>query len=215
MSIPEQKTINNDSSDSAEYRKAFYCRSLLLLVNGYQLLLSEANDFSNSEETDITGELVRCSNAYIDNLASPDWVVPYTVNEESPENTGERKGKRRKRVDVVCTLTQRRPHLRLKFEAKRLKNKLHPVSAYLGKEGLGEFLTGNYAPESDVAAMLGYIQTDNCVYWKHQISEKLSENNIELHHSGLAEISNSYLSVHNRVVTQKSIAIYHLLLDFT
>jgi hypothetical protein len=153
-------------ADYLEYQRAFYRQSLLLLICGYQKLISSGIDCSGREETEITGELVRHTNNYIDDVASPEWAVPFEVKEESPENTKGKLGKGRKRVDVVCILTQKRPHSRLKFEAKRLKNKSHPVGIYLGKEGLQEFLNENYAPEAVAAGMLGYVQSDSCDYWR-------------------------------------------------
>lgn len=205
-------TSKEGSSDNSEYRIAFYEYSLLLLTCGHQRLLSEGQNFSNSEEPDITGELVRCTNDVIDESES---FSAFVVYEESPENTGGRKGKSRKKVDVVCRLTLRRPHLRLKFEAKRLKNTTHPVRIYLGNEGLGEFISGSYAPETDVAGMLGYVQSDNCDYWKDQLSNKLQDSGIQLELSGFDEIHNSYRSVHDRsTIGNKILLIYHLLFDF-
>ena len=215
MAISRQKTSKANSSDNSEYRIAFYSNSLLLLACGHQRLLAEGHEFSNSEEPDITGEIVRCTREYIDDAISPDWVSFYEVYDESPENTGDKKGKSRKKVDVVCTLTQRRPHLRMKFEAKRLNSNSHPAGIYLAKEGLLEFLTGSYAPESDAAGMLGYVQSDDCDYWAKQISKKLRESDIQLQQSGFEGIDNSYTSVHNRPTIKKEITIYHFLLDFT
>lgn len=205
-------TSREKSSDNSEYKIAFYKRSLLLLTCGHKRLLSEGRNFSNSDEQDITGELVRCMNFVID---ESEPFNAFVVCEESPENTGGRKGKARKKVDVVCRLTQRSPHLWFKFEAKRLKNPSHRVELYLGNEGLREFLSGNYAPESDVAGMLGYVQSDDCGYWITQISDKLLKCKIKLERSDFEDSINCYKSVHYRPSIGQDILIYHLMLDFS
>ena len=215
MVIQRRQTSKDGSTDDSDYRIAFYSYSLLLLVRGHQKLLAESQELSNSEEPDITGELVRCTREYLDDISSPEWVLPYEVFEESPENTGARKGKRRKKVDIVCTMTQRRPRFRMKFEAKRFKSGSHPIGVYLGKEGVQEFLSGEYAPESEAAGMLGYIQSNDSNYWGEKILQKLREGDIELQESNFEGIDNCYKSCHNRPTIGKDIMIYHLLLNFT
>lgn len=215
MAIRRKHTSKANSSDNSEYRIAFYSDSLRLLSFGYQRLLKEGQVFIDSDEPDITGELVRCTREYYEDKTAPDWTGPYEVYEESPENTEGRKGKSRKKVDIVCTRTQRKPRCRIKFEAKRLKHLSHPVRIYLGKEGLQEFLTGSYAPESDVAGMLGYVQSDDCGYWEEQITSGLQQQNIELQKSVFDRIDHCYKSTHSRSSVGKEILIFHLLFDFT
>lgn len=212
--MPSHHSSIVDSSDNSAYRMAFYMKSLLLLTYGHERLIAEGLALSKSEEPEITGELVRCTKEYLDDATSPEWTLPFEIVEESPENTKGRKGKSRKKVDVVCTLTQRKPRLRIKFEAKRLNNVTHPVAIYLGKEGLQEFLIGSYAPECDVAGMLGYVQSNDCTYWIKQIRRKLQENRIQLEQAGFQEIQNCYKSAHHRSASPHDILIYHLLLQF-
>ena len=141
----------NQSGDNSEYLDVFHRNVLFLIVAGHKKLISSGVDYSKTEEEDITGELTKYTNEYIDSFSSPDWTKFYDVCEEFPEHNQVKKGKHRKRIDIVCTLTGRKPRSRIRFEAKRLKNKSHPVGIYLGSEGLGEFIAGNYARNDKVA----------------------------------------------------------------
>jgi len=211
----------NRSNDSTSYKVGFHRDALLLIIAGHKKLTENTIDYSNEEEPNITGELVRCANEYIDSTSSPTWTSFYDVRDESPENTKKRLGKDRKKVDIVCTRTGTKPRSRIKFEAKRLKRPGFTVGIYAGKEGLGEFISGNYAPECDIAGMLGYIQSDNCDYWAEQIPEALNKKKEEVclikggqwRKANLENINNCYETRHNRPIVRRELLVYHLLLD--
>lgn len=223
MAISGQNKLSiNRSDDSSDYEAGFHRDALCLIIAGHKRLVENNNDYSNEKEPSITGELVRCTNEYIDNFSSPEWTNNYVVNEESPENTKGRLGKNRKRVDIVCTLAGRKPQQRIRFEAKRLKDKKFPVGRYIGSEGLMEFITGNYAPEDDTCGMLGYIQSDDCEYWAKQIPDALGKSKeVSITEDGLWQkacvenINHCYKTRHNRMTNNRKFLVYHLLLDFT
>jgi len=220
--LGQHKSNINQSDDSSDYEGGFHCDALFLIIAGHKKLTENATDYSNEEEPNITGELVRCANEYIDSTSSPTWTSFYDVRDESPENTKERLGKDRKKVDIVCTLTGIKPRSRIKFEAKRLKRPGFLVGEYVGKAGLGEFISGNYAPECNTAGMLGYIQSDDCDYWAEQIPDALNRRKEEVHlikdgqwqKASLENVDDCYKTRHNRPTVKRELLIYHLPLDF-
>jgi hypothetical protein len=210
----------NVMSDNTDYKDAFYYQTIKLLTAGYNILLKSESNYAEDEE-EITGELVKCIKEFIDCSSSPEWVIPYSVYEEARENTEGRKGKKRKRVDIVCELTQKRPHQHIKFEAKRLKVGSHPENLYIGSEGLGEFISGAYAPESLVGGMLGYVQSNSCNFWANKIAAKLNIEKLSTilkdiwRKSDFINIEHCYKTKHGRKNNLPEIFIFHLLLDFT
>jgi hypothetical protein len=221
-------TISNSSNsnistaqDNIDYKNAFSYQALRLLIAGYKILIDSKINYSNEEEPNITGEIVRCANEFIDCLSSPDWTRFFDVKDELKENTQNRKGKKRKVVDIVCTKTGRKPRLWMRFEAKRLKTRGFLEDKYVGKTGLGEFIAGNYAEKDDTAGMIGYIQSDNCDFWATNISKKLNieKEKVKLkscwRKSNFKNIDHCYKTRHGRKNNLSEILIFHLLLDFT
>src|SRR5439155_21298665 len=86
-----------------------------------------------------------------------------------------RTGKRRLRADIRVDSTKSSPRPRFFLEAKRL-NHTHPVRDYLGPEGLGAFLTGEYAGVYPTAGMLGYVQKGKLDDCAAEITRELSDN---------------------------------------
>ncbi len=223
MAITGQHKINiNQSDDSSDYTAVIHRDALFLIIAGQKEMIADSIDYSNTAEEDITGDLTKYTDEYINSLSSPDWTEHFYVQEELRENTNRKKGKHRKRVDVVCVLTGRKPQERMKFEAKRLKKPGFPVGEYVGKTGLGEFISGNYAPECDTAGMLGYIQSDDCDYWAEQIPDALNEKKKEVQltkdglwqKANLKNVNDCYKTWHNRPTVKRELLVYHLLLDF-
>jgi len=223
MAISTQaRTAVGESTDAGDYKAAFHRDALTLIIDGYGKLPDGTNDYSNEDEPNITGELVRCANEHIDCLSSPEWTKFYDVTEENPEHAQERKGKQRKRVDIVCTLTGTKPRSRMKFEAKRLKNPGFPAGKYIGQDGLGEFISGNYAPELSVVGMLGYIQSHDSRHWAQELSNVLErektqvclQKNTRWEEAGFINMDHCYKTRHNRPTVKRDLLVYHLLLDF-
>ncbi|MDP8219564.1 MAG: hypothetical protein P9M03_12655 [Candidatus Theseobacter exili] len=217
----QHKSKSNPSNDNGDYKAVIHRDALFLIVTGHSRMIADGVDYSDTDEEDITGILTTCIDEYINCLSSPDWTKHFYVHEELRENTNGKKGKRRKRVDIVCVLTGRKPQKRMKFEAKRLKRTVLTAGRYLGKEGLGEFIAGNYAKTDDDAGMLGYIQSDSCDHWADKISNALNNgNDVHLTDEGpwqkacLENIDNCYTTRHNRPTVGRKLLVYHLLLDF-
>ena len=115
-----------------------------------------------------------------------------------------------------------RPRTRFSFEAKRL-GKAHPVSRYLGDEGMGCFLSGAYARDDDQAGMLGYVQSETPPRWADRIGAELRKNpscyNMPEHGQfSSVEIvdglDHTYRSNHDRPSVGRRVSIFHTLLEF-
>jgi len=151
------------------------------------------------------------------------WMPFFSVHDDPPVNDGRRKGKQRKRVDLRIDSAHSTPRARYRFEAKRL-GKGHPVTIYLGSEGLGCFLRGDYAREEDEAGMLGYVQFGDLESWGRKIGDELattsSSYNVDpafpfsAHKMWGTESLKTYRSQHIRSTVGRSILILHTLLKF-
>lgn len=211
---------NGTSSSSSALRKVFVTRVHQLLQFGYNRLTPAA--YSQAQEPDISGDLHQAIDDVLSERVKP-WMDKFSVHDDPPVHDGKRRGKRRKRVDLRIDSGSYSPRARFRFEAKRLGNG-HPVTMYLGVEGLGCFLCGDYAREEDHAGMLGYVQAGNLVKWADKISEALDSNlavyevdqsfrfaPVDLLNSGSLL---GYRSKHHRSVVGKTILIYHVLMQF-
>ncbi len=222
MVTSRQREIVGQFSDDSDYRAAFYRDVLRLISSGHKKLIKSDADYSNEEEPNITGEIVRCTNEYIDSSLSSDSDSLYSITEDPPENTGGRLGKSRKKSDIICMRTGRKPRTYIKFEAKRLKKPGFPASKYVGDAGMGEFISGNYAPESGIVGMLGYVQSDDNDYWAEQISDEIDKKKAKVHlvkggrwqKANIKTINDCYTTKHNRPSLKREILVYHLLLKF-
>jgi hypothetical protein len=220
MGISQQNNLNIDqSNDNSEYRFPFHYDALRLITEAYGMLRAAGGNHSDFEEPTITGEIVRCARRYIEAPQAPEWASRYAVHDDPPENDVTRMGKHRKQVDIILECVQRGKHPRIRFEAKRLKRPGFLAGAYVGGEGLGEFIAGNYGAGDDTAGMLGYIQSDDCNYWAKEISETLEAKKREV---GLIEgahwrrahfdVDHCYKTRHNRPTVKRELLVYHLLL---
>ncbi len=218
----ERQNFNiNFSSDDNDYEAGFHLDALTIIIEAYQMLKSDNRDYFDIDEPEISGEIVCKAQEYTQSEESPFWE--YTIHDDPPENSAIRKGKHRKRIDIKIERVQRGKHPTIRFEAKRLKKPGFRVSEYKGSKGLGEFISGNYASESDTAGMLGYVQSDNCDYWAEEVSFALNKDKKQMYllregdwrKSRFENINNCYETKHNRPTVKRIILIYHLLLDFT
>jgi len=209
------------ADDSKEYQKAFREYVFKLLKMGYDRL--NAASLKDSEEEDITGEIVREINEILDDRGSPSWVRLFAVHEELRINEAGRRGKRRKRVDIEFEWVCHCPRHHYPFEAKRLCINTHPIGEYVGPSGLGEFLSGNYACDRIEAGMIGYVQSDTPESWASKIQKKFEKEpeiiracsdgnwtNITI----IGEFSHCFRSKHHRITEKNSITLYHAFLTF-
>lgn len=159
------------TASSPAYRQVFVTRVHQLLELAYRR--SDPTTFQASQETAITGELVRIMDDVIDDPASPRWIRHFSVHDDPPVNAPGRLGRSRKRLDIKVVSAHRSPRSRFSFEAKRLGED-NPTGDYLGEEGLGCFLTGDYARDEGDAGMLGYVQSGTLGDWAGKIGDRIS-----------------------------------------
>jgi hypothetical protein len=191
-----------------------------LVQLGYERLSPAAH--MREQEPAITGFLVEAIDNVLGDRAKS-WMRFFSVHDDPPVNDGRRKGKQRKRVDLRIDSAHFTPRARYRFEAKRL-GKRHPVTTYLGAEGLGCFLRGDYAKEEDEAGMLGYVQAGEPEHWRVKIRDELSKSPSIYDVQPSSPVSPSpnpskgslitYRSLHNRATVGRSIVIIHVLLKF-
>jgi len=148
------------------YQSSFIRQVHQILAAGYARL--QVRDLRLKEETEITGLLVRELRGVVEDrrVSGPLWR--YEIHEDPPLNVFAREGKRRPRVDIEIHCVQRGPRPTFSFEAKRL-NRTSGVAEYLGPNGLGRFLSGQYAADQTDAGMLGYVQTNTTAHWAAQV----------------------------------------------
>ncbi|MCD6185130.1 MAG: hypothetical protein J7K84_04970 [Deltaproteobacteria bacterium] len=209
------------SDDRHEYRSVFRKQVFELLRRGYERL--DPPDFQDSEEEDITGELIREIRNVIEDRLGPSWAQHYAIHDDPKINTPGRLGKRRLRLDIEFERTCADKHPRYPFEAKRLFSQTHEMGKYLGPDGLRQFLSGNYACEQNEAGMIGYVQSETPLDWARKAHDKFVKNRkmFNLCFDGewkpvdnLAKFDNCYRSKHNRPPVGKSITLFHMFLSF-
>jgi hypothetical protein len=106
----------------------------------------------------------------------------------------------------------------------QIQLKQNTVTKYLGAEGLGCFLCGDYAREEDEAGMLGYVQSGELEDWGQKIGDECAKTpNAYAIDPGFAFANHSlpntgslktYRSQHDRSVVGRMILIVHVLLQF-
>jgi len=143
------------SANATDYQFVFLRRAHRLLALGYEALIP--HEYSHAVEEDITGRLVEEVERILDDPETPPWTQWFAVHEDPRVHDAERRGKRRRRIDIRIDSAEKLPRSRLSFEAKRLGPD-HGVSVYLGEEGLQCFIHGRYARHESSVGMLGYVQ---------------------------------------------------------
>lgn len=216
------QTHTSASDDRHEYRSVFRRQVFELLKCGYERLDSPV--FQDSEEEDITGELIREIRNVIEDRSGPSWAQHYAIHDDPKINILGRLGKRRLRLDIEFERTGAGKHPRYPFEAKRLSSQTHAkMDKYLGPDGLRQFLSGNYASEQDEAGMLGYVQSETPSYWAKKAHDTFIKNTESLrlcfdgnweHVDNLTNLDNCYRSKHKRPSVGKPITLFHVFLSF-
>lgn len=205
---------------AGDYRRVFVRRVHEILEGGYRRL--NHSDYATQEEPAITGDLKREMKAYLRDDAAALWADHFFVQEEEPVNDGVRKGKSRKRIDITVEISIPRPGASFRFEAKRLARG-YSVGKYLGPEGLGCFICGDYARDDEDAGMIGYVQDDSAARWAVEI-EKTLRADPEPHEVDVQDCWKTHVfpdgphygfaSTHARKAVGRPIIIYHSLLPF-
>lgn len=216
--LKRQATKDDDRED---YRRVFRKQVFQLLKWGYDRL--NASEYQTAEEEDITGELAKEINAVLQDRTYPEWVWRFYVHEEYRINVEGRKGKRRNRLDIVVIRVQCGTRPRFPFEAKRLSAGTHSIGNYLGSNGLGQFLAGDYGQDVSEGGMLGYVQSHTPDYWAQKANEKINnapqdyqicKNGCWINEKIFEELALCYRSIHHRLLGKSPITIYHFFLVF-
>ncbi len=218
MSLTPKPRIREPSSDwSMAYWPAFRRHVFSLIEMGYQKL--DKNCAQTAEEEEITGELHREISDLLDGEA-PAWANFYSIHEEPRVHDANRKGKRRRRLDLRFERLGSRPRPHYEFECKRLCKRRSGAADYFGSEGMTHFLTGEYARHWPEAGMLGYVQNGTINDWVTRLSDRLIDAEIEILPGGdwrpvsLLGSLDCYSTAHPRKKDLGSIRIFHALLDF-
>lgn len=189
-----------------------------LLAWGYQDTLAEIH--CNLQEEEITGLIVEAMEKRLDNPSTPEKFDRYSVDEEKPIAVEGRKGKKRRRLDLVVVSGHSRPRAKYIFEAKRLRKNGFPIGEYVGEDGLQCFVKGIYASQYPEAAMVGYVQSDTTSYWESELKRKFHgdlNNDLRIIQrlqkvQILSSMPDVWVSEHERI-TGSSIAVYHIFLN--
>ncbi|MGD0445749.1 MAG: hypothetical protein ABSA39_17580 [Edaphobacter sp.] len=222
ISVP---AAGNSGSGNVEtpanaFRLAFIAKCHRLLALGYNSL--DSKTLNSAEETVITGLLVQAINGLIEDENAPSWMEPFIANDDPPQNTPGRLGKRRRRIDIEMVQMQKGARPRFLFEAKRLGRRA-ALKAYLGQDGLNLYARGEYAREQVHAGMLGYIQTGDPASWAEQVRSALAsdpkKHSVEgdgglIPHSVVTELAFTYRSRHTRAAIGLPITVIHTFLSF-
>lgn len=212
------------SDNLADYDRLFLPRVHRLVKLGYDRLTPA--DHAHAQETAITGVLVEAIEAVLETPASQ-WMRFFSVLDDPPVNEPKRRprrrtGRARRRVDIRIDSALTSPRTRFHFECKRL-GKGHSAGTYLGTDGLGCFLRGEYAREDVRAGMLGYLQSDDEKTWAGRIEAAIASTDQHYaiqrdspwrHEPVVNELMCTYRSGHSRGCGRRPIEIYHTLLRF-
>jgi len=216
--ITRRSAAGSPSANAAVLRRHFVRHVHELLYRGYQRLTT--SQYQSAAEEEITGDLKDAIDTVLDERPES-WMIHYFSSEEVPVSDRKRKGKKRKKIDIQIVSSRFSPRARFAFEAKRLGRK-HPVSVYLGIEGLGRFIGGDYAADCDEAGMLGYVQSGSTDEWSAKLAADFASNAADLgaNPNGIApcqivaELLHTFQSLHTRRSAERQIQIYHSLLLF-
>lgn len=223
MTSNQERTSRGLSANSNELRQVFVARVHQLIYMGHERLRDR--DLSKTAEPAITGHLVKAIESVLDDPPTEigTWCHHIDVHDDPPENVGEREGKNRRRVDIKFVSMISRPRDRFRLEAKRLASGKHNIAAFLGDDGLGCFLDGDYGPLDVYGGMLAYVQQGVCKEWAANVRRELTANDARY---GLTKDEqwcscatslraiNTFTSCHNRRCDSSSITIYHTFLSF-
>jgi len=202
-------------------RLAFIGNAHRLLARGYDRL--PRRGYCHRDENFLNQVLVAALRDAVADPNAPHWAIHFSVHEKRKQNDGQRLGNSRLELDIVFERTRRGEHPRFSIEAKRL-GLTHPVSKYLGSEGMGEFISGRYAREHDEAGMIGYVQSKTVNRWGSSLARELGESpgKYDVEPDGKWHRlrfpdgpEETFQTRHARSGERGPMTVYHTLLDFT
>jgi hypothetical protein len=117
--------------------------------------------------------------------------------------------------------TQRGPHPRFQFEAKKLPViRKDSVGEYVGEKGLGCFISGQYAGTHEDAGMLAYVQSGSIADWAEKVRARLEKERDSCGLIGnwnkariIRDIEYCFCSAHSRKGLGRNVIIYHTFLS--
>jgi hypothetical protein len=218
---------DSDTSNRDDFDEVFVRRVHSLIHLGYGRLIPAK--YVTAQETEITGDLAYEIEGILEE-ATENWMLFFRVYDDPPVNLPKKKGKSavvgkgraRKRVDIKLDSSETSPYTRFQFESKRL-GKNNSEGKYLGSDGLGCFLSGDYANAESRAGMLGYVQQHDEDTWATRLETAIA-NDITVYritsdggwvcNPPIAEFPHTYVTCHNRGKDLVPIRLYHSLLRF-
>jgi hypothetical protein len=212
--------VDMEGASDPTVRLAFVGNVHRLLALGYKRL--DTRKYHRANENLVTQDLAAALRKVTQDMQSPRWASYFAVHEKPKQNDGKLQGNSRLELDIVFERTQRGSHPHFVMEAKRL-GPAHPIGKYLGSEGLGAFISCEYAKEHDDAGMLGYVQSKTLDDWSSSLESSLttSPGRYSVEPTGTWQRCNfrggpatTYRSSHRRPIGHGPITIYHTLLDF-
>lgn len=216
----ERLRPSGNTTVSDLYRRAFLRNCHRWLAAGYALL--DVASLSTAQEPAITGELVRAMKETRLQADAPTWMIRMYVTDDPPVNAPGRLGKQRRRVDIEFERSERGVTYQFHCEAKRLYRS-DSVVEYLGTEGLGMFLAGEYARTEDFGGMIGYVQSESPDKWIGRLKVALTNGSAKyavqddrgLQPAGLGpELPQIYQSTHQRTTIGRPILVFHMFMLF-
>lgn len=208
-------------SNTLLYQDAFVKKCHTLIVQGHSRL--NKSSLRTAQEPAITGELVKEIKNLLQSDDAPLWMTHFYLADDPPQNAPGRFGKSRRRVDIEFERGGGRGvRPRLQFEAKRLY-RAGSVGDYLGDDGLGLFIAGEYATMEDIGGMIGYVQLDQPMTWVEKIRDGLTSDPVRFGFRippGLVPtmlspgLELTHFSHHDRATVGRPISIYHSFLQF-
>jgi hypothetical protein len=211
-----------DTKDASDpmMRLAFIGNAHRLLALGYAHL--DAPKYHEADEDVLTQDLKAALRKVTEDMQGPRWANHFSIHEKQRQDDSQLQGNSRLELDIVFERTQRGVHPCFVIEAKRL-GPTHPIRIYLGPEGLGAFISCEYAKEHDDAGMLGYVQSETLDDWCSSLESRLatSPGKYSVEPTGTWQRyyfrdgpATTYRSCHKRSTGHGPITIYHTLLDF-
>jgi hypothetical protein len=227
MSVSSAADATSSSSDDPLARLAFVGNVHRLFALGYARL--DAPTLSTADENRLTQVLVEALRAATEDPFAPESVVNFSIHEKQRQNDGKLEGNSRLELDICFERTGRGTHPIFKVEAKPLGPGHHlgitsaQRKTYLGQDGLGAFISSEYASEHEDAGMLGYVQSKAIEEWVDLLQERLgaSPGDFSITSDGAWQAHGfsdgppfTYRTRHARAKGFAAITIFHTLLDF-
>jgi hypothetical protein len=166
--------ISSYMADIDKYQEIFRVRVHQLLAWAYTEI-KDKQKLNEMDEPSITGLIAEAIDRKLQDPNIPQGYQHYYVGDQTPVTPNGELGNKRLKLDIRIGSTDIRPNPRFVFEAKCLKTGTSTIGKYVGKEGMGAFLSGEYSQGNPEAAMLGLIQNKDVKYWHAELYRSFDE----------------------------------------